>query len=198
MSTSPASVSRPQWPWSVYSSRQSSAMRTSESPTSSRRLRSATCTTPSGASAPEPRASLVVGHAEEDHRGDAEVGERPHLLAEALLGVLHDARHRRDRLRRVEPFLHEQRRDQVVDREPGFGHQPPQRGRAAQPAHAPRRGTSRRPGYPPQPLLARLTPRLSRGQPRQNGRGGWRRGRRWCAARLRRRRAGRVRPRWPR
>ena len=36
------------------------------------------------------------------------------------------------------------------------------------------------------------TPRHATGQWRQNGRGGWRRGRRWCAARLRRRRGGRV------
>ena len=51
----------PQWPWSVYSSRQSSAISTSASPTSSRRLRNATCTTPSRASACDPRASFVAG-----------------------------------------------------------------------------------------------------------------------------------------
>ena len=82
---------------------------------------------------------LRGGHAEQDDRGHTEIGQRPHLLAEALLGVLHDAGHRHDRLRRVEAFLHEQRRDQIVDRQPGLGHQPPHRGRAAQPAHAPSR-----------------------------------------------------------
>ena len=119
-------------------------MSTRASPTSSRRLRSATCTTPSGSSAPEPRASLRGGDAEEDHRGDAEVGERPHLLAEALLRVLHDARHRRDRLGVVDALLHEERRDEVVDREPGLGDEAAQRGRAAQPAHARARERSRR------------------------------------------------------
>ena len=59
---------------------------------------------------------LRRGNAEEDHRGNAEVGERPHLLAQALLGVLHHAGHRGDRLGRVDPLLHEQRRDEVVDR----------------------------------------------------------------------------------
>ena len=72
--------------------------------------------------------------AEEDHRGDAEVGERPHLLAEALLGVLHDAGHRRDRLGCVDALLHEQRRHEVVDREARLGDEPAQRRRAAEPA----------------------------------------------------------------
>ena len=47
--------------------------------------------------------------------GNAEIGERAHLLAQALLGVLHDAGHRHDRLGCVDAFLHEQRRDEVVD-----------------------------------------------------------------------------------
>ena len=41
-----------------------------------------------------------------------------------------------DRLGRVDAFLHEQRRDEVVDAEPVLGDQPPQRGRAPQPAEA--------------------------------------------------------------
>ena len=98
-----------------------------------------------------------------------------------------------DRLRRVEPLLHEQRRDQVVDREPGFGHQPPHRGRAAEPAHASRR--ERHAARLPLDVLALL--RVTRAVRRKRT-GGWRRGRRWCAGRPRRRRAGRVRPRWPR
>ena len=80
---------------------------------------------------------LGGGHPEEDHRGHAEVGERPHLLAEALLGVLHDARHRRHRLGRVDALLHEERRDQVVDRDAGLGDEAPEGGGAAEPAHAP-------------------------------------------------------------
>ena len=62
-----------------------------------------------------PARVLVRGNAEQHHRGNAEIGERAHLFAQALLRVLHDARHRHDRLGRVDAFLHEQRRDEVVD-----------------------------------------------------------------------------------
>src|SRR5205814_930098 len=62
-----------------------------------------------------PRGILRRRDAEEHHRGDPEVGERPHLLAQALLGVLEHARHRRHRFGRVDPFLHEEGRDQIVD-----------------------------------------------------------------------------------
>ena len=136
MSTSPSAVSRPQWPWSVYSSRQSSAMSTSASPTSSRSVRNATCTTPSGASACEPRGVLVARDAEQHDRGHAEVGERAHFLAQALLRVLHDARHRDDGLGRVDALLHEQRGDEVVDAQPVLGDEPAQRRGTAQPAQA--------------------------------------------------------------
>ena len=61
LSTEPSSRSTPQCPWSVYSSRHASAISTTSSPTSSRSERSATCTTPSGESAPEPTASLTEG-----------------------------------------------------------------------------------------------------------------------------------------
>ena len=112
-------------------------MSTSASPTSSRRLRSATCTTPSAASACEPVASFAARDAEEDHARDAEPGELAHLFAQALLRVLHDARHRHDRLGRVDAFLHEERRDEIVDPKPVLGDEPPQRRRAAQPAQPP-------------------------------------------------------------
>jgi hypothetical protein len=84
-------------------------MSTRSSPTSSRSERNATCTTPSGASAPDPVA-LHRRDAEEHHRGDPEVGECSHLLAEALLGVLEHARHRRHRFGRADAFLHEEGR----------------------------------------------------------------------------------------
>jgi hypothetical protein len=74
-------------------------MSTRSSPTSSRRSRSATCTMPSGSQAPEPSASLVLGHAEEDDGGHAEVGQLGHLLAQRLAGVLHHPGQRGDRLR---------------------------------------------------------------------------------------------------
>ena len=66
--------------------------------------------------------------------GNAEIGERAHFLAQALLGVLHDAGHRHDRLGRVDALLHEQRRDEIVDADAVLGDEPPQRGRAPQPA----------------------------------------------------------------
>jgi hypothetical protein len=86
---------------------------------------------------PARAASVLVGRdPEEDHAGNPEVGQRPHLLPQALLGVLHHARHRRDRLGIVDPFLHEQRRDEVVHGEPGLGHHPPDGRRAPEPAGA--------------------------------------------------------------
>ena len=61
LSTRPRSSRTPQWPWSVNSSRQRSAMMTRSSPTASRTRATATLRMPSGSSAPEPTASLVVG-----------------------------------------------------------------------------------------------------------------------------------------
>src|ERR1700759_5610451 len=61
LSTSPAGVSRPQWPWSVYSSRQRSAISTVWSPTSAARSLIASWTMPAGSSAAEPRPSLTAG-----------------------------------------------------------------------------------------------------------------------------------------
>ena len=63
---------------------------------------------------------------EQDDRRDAERGQLGDLLAQALPRVLHDAGQRRDRLRLVDALAHEQRRDQVVDGQPGLGHQPAQ------------------------------------------------------------------------
>ena len=128
-------VSNPQWPWSVYSSRQSSAISTRLSPTSSRSVRSATCITPLVASACR-AAGVLGGRDPEQHHGrDAEIGERPHLFAQALLRVLHDAGHRRDRFGRVDALLHEQRRDEVIEPDAMLRHQTAERGRAPQPAH---------------------------------------------------------------
>jgi hypothetical protein len=71
-------------------------------------------------------------HAEEHHRWDSEVGERPHLLAQALLGVLKHARHRRHRFGRVDPFLHEEWRNQIVDVDACLTDESPQRRRTTQ------------------------------------------------------------------
>ena len=72
-------------------------------------------------------------HAEEHHRGDPEVGEGPHLLAEALLRVLEHARHRRHWFGRVDPLLHEERRDQIVDADACLADEAAQRGSSTQP-----------------------------------------------------------------
>ena len=77
---------------------------------------------------------LVLGDAEQDHRGDAEARERADLLAEALLGVLEDAGHRTDRLRVADAGLHEERSDEIVDRQPRLGGQAAHRIGAAKPA----------------------------------------------------------------
>jgi hypothetical protein len=73
---------------------------------------------------------------EENHRGDANVGEDPDLFAEALEAVLDHAGHGVDRFGFAEAFLHEERSDEVIDAHPGFGDQAPQRRGAAQPARS--------------------------------------------------------------
>ena len=84
---------------------------------------------PSGFQALGPDGVLVRGHAEQDHGGDAELGQLGDLLAEALAGVLDDAGQRDDRLRLVDALAHEQRSDEVIDAEAGLGDETPQRRR---------------------------------------------------------------------
>ena len=117
LSTSPSASSTPQWPWSVYSSRHRSAMRTIWSPRSSRRSRSATCTMPSGSQAPEPVASLVAGTPNRMTAGTP----RPASSATSLRS---DSRvcctwpgQRGDGLGLVDALADEQRGHQVVDRQ---------------------------------------------------------------------------------
>ena len=55
-------------------------------------------------------------------------------LRSELARVLHDAREAGDRLGLVDALPHEQRGDEVVDREVGLGDQPAQRRGPAQPA----------------------------------------------------------------
>ena len=52
-------------------------------------------------------------HTEQDHGAHAELGQLDDLLAQAVAGVLHDARQRHDRLRLGDALAHEQRRDEV-------------------------------------------------------------------------------------
>ena len=81
-------------------------------------------------------AARILGrrNTEQDHARDSQIGERAHLLAEALLRVLHHTRHRLDRLRFANALLHEERRDEVVDVQASLGHEPPEGRRSAQAA----------------------------------------------------------------
>ena len=152
LSTSPSGPRTPQWPWSVYSSRQRSAMRTSSSPTASRTARSATCTTPSGSQAPLPCASLRAGTPKRISPGTP--SETRRLASTTSESSVCCTSPGMDAIGTgsVDPLPHEERGDQVVRPEPGLGHQPPQRRRAAQPAQPPhgepaRSGRRRRLGH---------------------------------------------------
>ena len=61
------------------------------------------------------RADGILGgrHSEQDHGADAEVGQLGDLGAQALAGVLHDARQRHDRLRFVDALADEQRGHEI-------------------------------------------------------------------------------------
>ena len=83
--------STPQWPWSVYSSRQRSAMSTSRSPMVVAQVAQGELHDAVGVPGARALGVLALGDAEEDHRRDAEVGELGHLLAQRLAGVLHHA-----------------------------------------------------------------------------------------------------------
>src|SRR5215471_14448099 len=107
-------------------------MSTSSSPTSSRRERNATCTTPSAASAPDPAASFTAGTPKRTTAGIPR-SARTRTSLQALLGVLEDARHRRHRLGGVDALLHEERSDEVVHGDVCFADQSTQRRRATQP-----------------------------------------------------------------
>ena len=82
---------------------------------------------------------LGGGHAEEDDARHAEAGQLGDLLAQRLAGVLHDAGQAGDRLGFGDALAHEERRHQVVDAQPGLGHQPAER-RGATQAAGPSRG----------------------------------------------------------
>ena len=131
LSTRPSAVSTPQWPWSVYSSRQRSAMSTRSSPTSSRRSARAACTMPSGFQASEPSASLPAGMPKRITAGMPRSASCGDLLAQRLPRVLHHAGQRGDRLGLVDALPHEERARS--GRRPTVGSRPPA---AAAPASA--------------------------------------------------------------
>ena len=126
-------TSTPQWPWSVYSSRHRSASEHEVVADLVAQVAQGELHDAVGSPGARALGILRRGHAEEDHAGDAEGGELGDLLAQRLAGVLHDARQRRDRLRLVDAFAHEQRRDEVVDGQSGLGGHAPEGGRSPQP-----------------------------------------------------------------
>ena len=82
------------------------------------------------------RAPLRVaagGHPEEHQPADARGDRLGGRLAQRLAGVLHDARHGRDRHRLVDALPDEQGQHELAGPQVGLGDQPSHRGRGAQP-----------------------------------------------------------------
>ena len=75
-----SAVSRPQWPWSVYSSRQRSAMSTTSIAVVVAQVAQGHLHDAVGVGRAGAAGVLVLGHAEEDHAGDAQVDQLGHLL----------------------------------------------------------------------------------------------------------------------
>ena len=111
LSTSPPWMT-PQWPWSVYSQRHTSAMSCS-SGTESFSARSAFWTMPSSAQAPVPARVLVAGDAEEDDRGHAHCPRPLRLLDRQVHREVVDSRHRGHRLPNAPALDDEERIDEV-------------------------------------------------------------------------------------
>ena len=98
-----------------------------------RRRRTARLRMPSGSVAPLPTASRVAGHAEQHDAAEPRGRRLRDSRAQRGARVLHDAGHRRDRRRGVEPLAHEQRQHETGRVQPGLGDEPTQRRRAPQP-----------------------------------------------------------------
>ncbi len=110
-------VSGPQWPWSVYSQKQTSVM-TSSSGAWRLMSRMASWTIPESSEAAEPRGVLVGGDAEQKDAGDLEVDDLRDHLAQAVERELVLAGHRGDLALEVAAVVDEQGVDEVVDRQP--------------------------------------------------------------------------------
>ena len=97
----------------------------------------ARCTMPSGASAPDPRASLPAGMPKRITPRHADVAHIPLALVHQLVHrVSEHTGHRRDRLAHGTPLDHEERQHQIVGHEVGLTRHRAQSGRAAQAPHA--------------------------------------------------------------
>ena len=135
----------PQWPWEVYSSRQTSVT-TRRSGTAFLRARTASWTAAPSSQASLPVSSLRSGRPNRRTAGtprDAELlRERDRLVR----GDAVDARKRADGLAQAAPLAHEERSDELLDRQPGLADQGPGRGGASQAAQAGRREAVHRRG----------------------------------------------------
>ena len=118
MSTLPSSRSTPQWPWSVYSSRQQSAMSTQLSPRRWRSEPSVVWITPEGFHASEPMGSSRAGTREE-HRADSRADRLLRQVARALHGLLAMSGQGGELDRGGDPFTDKQRMDEVGRGKPG-------------------------------------------------------------------------------
>ena len=126
LSTSP-STTTPQWPCVVYSQKQASTACTAARGTAFLIARSARCTRPSSFHASRADRVLLLGHAEQDHRRDAEL--RASSASRTTSSTENwTAGHRRDRRAHALARDDEQRVDEVVGRERRLAHHAPERG----------------------------------------------------------------------
>ena len=132
-----SAVSTPQWPWSVYSSRQRSAISTSCVADLARRDRAA----PAGRCPADRRPTIpsrpcAPGTPNRISPPTPALAASDRRLAQRFAGVLNDAGHRADRRRLADAFLDEHRQHQLGRVEPHPGREPAQRRRPPQPARA--------------------------------------------------------------
>ena len=71
---------------------------------------------------PRPGRVFVSRNPEQDDGRNAQVDELRHFFAQRIAGVLNHTGERCDRLRFVDAFAHEERRDKVVGADAGLGH----------------------------------------------------------------------------
>ena len=131
--TSP-STTRPQCPWLVYSQLHTSVM-TSSFGTSRLSARTACCTMPSSAYAPDADFVLRLRNSEQDHAADARAYALA-LLHQFVHRELEIARHGADLSAHAFARADEQRQDEMRRIELGFAHQASHRFGRAQAAHS--------------------------------------------------------------
>ena len=127
LSTRPSARSGPQWPWSVYSHRQVSAIST-RSRSASRRRRSVSWTMPSAIQPPVPMASFSAGRPNRITPPTPSAGERPGVLARPRPGVTRSTPGIEPTgSRRPRPGIDEQRRDELARVDPRLADEGAQR-----------------------------------------------------------------------